>query len=69
MLTVISHYNEDITWLKKLPCDYIVYSKTKADDKIVLQDKNIGNESSSYLEYIVENYDNLHEWTCFFHGH
>jgi hypothetical protein len=69
MLTVISHYNEDIAWLEKLPCDYIVYSKTKADNKTVLQDKNIGNEASSYLEYIVKNYDNLHEWTYFFHGH
>lgn len=30
---------------------------------------NRGNEASSFLEYIIKNYDNLREITIFVHGH
>lgn len=69
MFAVISHFNEDLSWVNQLPCDYIVYSKTKIGEKTILQKENIGNEASSYLEYIIKNYNNLNEWTFFFHGH
>jgi len=69
MFAVISHYNEDLSWLKELPCDYVVYSKTLIGEKTILQKENLGNEATSYLEYIIQNYNNLNEWTVFLHGH
>lgn len=73
---VVSHYNEDIEWLKNLntECNIKVYSKIlQSEDsinyQIVRQPFNIGNEASSYLQYIVDNYDRIPNIVYFCHGH
>lgn len=67
---VVSHYNEDINWANELDYPVFIYSKTiKSEKNIKLQKNNIGNEATSYLEYIVDNYDNLSDWIYFCHGH
>ena len=67
---VVSHYNEDINWVNELDYPVFIYSKTiKSEKNIKLQKNNIGNEATSYLEYIVDNYDNLSDWVYFCHGH
>ena len=63
---VIAHYNEDLTWTKALKYNYTVISKQGYPSETP---PNKGNEASSYLQYIIENYDNLSEYTVFVHGH
>ena len=72
---VVAHYNEDITWIKKIKSNKInkifVYSKgepNKINDKKIKQlnpkiihnyRPNIGRESETYLRFCYENYNNL----------
>ena len=62
----ITHFNEDLDWTKSLKYDYTIISKK---DTPLETPPNKGNEASGYLEYIIINYDNLHEYTIFLHGH
>jgi hypothetical protein len=73
IVIVTSHWKEDLTWLK-----------TQSRFKVVLIDHegarppaltssaiipNKGREASSYLRYIIDNYDTLPEHIAFIHGH
>lgn len=69
---VIAHYDEDLNWTNTINLDLfniVIYSKTLQTEEIILQEKNLGNEASSYLQYIVDNYDNLPEHNFFVHAH
>jgi hypothetical protein len=70
---VISHYNEDLSWLKNVKNNNItIVSKTlTSNTNIIYQEKNIGNEASAYLKYIIDDWDNLKTFdNCIFlHGH
>jgi hypothetical protein len=63
---VIAHYNEDLDWVQHLKYDYIIISKRNIPLDV---SPNKGNEASSYLKYIIDNYDNLDDYTIFVHGH
>lgn len=64
---VVARYNEDVSWLSDIQHDKIVYNKGNfLENTIVL--KNIGREALTYLYHIVENYDNISEWTVFLQG-
>lgn len=68
---VIARYNEDLSWLEKIPKDIkiTIYNKGLDDieyDFIKLQ--NIGRESHTYLYHIINNYNNLAEQTIFCQG-
>jgi hypothetical protein len=69
--TVIAHYQEDLEWTENLQGDYIVVSKTLNDGKTIFQKENMGNESSAYLQYIVDKWDELKKYPnhVFLHGH
>lgn len=62
---VVARYNEDIHWLNKLNCKKTIYNKGNdaIDGSIALP--NIGRESHTYFHHIVENYENLSDWTFF----
>jgi len=66
VVVVIAHYKENLDWVKYLKYEYVIISKEKYDSE---QIPNKGNEASSYLEYIIKNYDNLDEYCIFIHGH
>ena len=66
VIVVIAHYNEDLQWLSKLKYPYTVISKNGCPKETP---PNKGFEASSYLQYIINNYDNLCEYTIFLHGH
>ena len=66
VVVVVAHYKENLDWIKNLKYDYVIISKEKYEPE---QIPNKGNEASSYLEYIIKNYDNLDEYTIFIHGH
>jgi hypothetical protein len=66
MKIVIARYNEDLSWVNFInPCkmEHIIYNK--GPDNIqphynVTKLDNIGKEAETYLQHIIQNYDNLH---------
>lgn len=75
VVIVTSHFKENLNWLRKskyrvVLCDKPGASSTpfKADTTCSLS-VNRGREASSFLKYIVENYDSLPPYIAFIHGH
>lgn len=75
-LIISSHYNEDLSWLvNQNDYDYRVYTKCHDPpsfiprDKIIVYTPNKGCEASSYLFYIINNYECLSPCVAFVHGH
>ncbi len=74
---VSSHFREDLNWLiNQSDYDYIIYSKNSEAKSILnLNDnklriiENRGMEATSYLNYIIDFYENLPEYVAFCHGH
>jgi len=75
IVIVSSHYNEDLEWLNKSPWKVVICDKPGASsssfrsDPSCTLDVNRGREASSFLKYIIENYDNLPSKMAFIHGH
>jgi hypothetical protein len=75
LVIVTAHYNEDIEWLRKTKYPVVLCDKPGAKSSSFTPDKsctlpvNKGREASSYLKYIVENYDRLPDRIAFIHGH
>ena len=75
MLTIIvARYNEDIEWTKQFMNGFvkvIVYNKgiklVEEDYNEILME-NVGREGHTYYSYIVNNYDNLDDYTIFLQG-
>jgi hypothetical protein len=67
---VIARYNEDISWSNGLP--RIIYNKGEKiegipeDEQIMVP--NVGRESNTYLDYIIDNYKDLPEHVLFCQG-
>jgi hypothetical protein len=67
---VVAHYNEDINWTNVIDRNRFnvqIYSKSLREYNF--QVVNRGNEASAYLQYIIDNYNNLSEHNFFVHGH
>ena len=68
---VISAYNRDTSWSNKLKAHgYNIITYTKNVDEPMSKTNinvNRGNEASSYLKHIVENYEHLADRTVFLH--
>jgi Protein of unknown function (DUF3431) len=75
LVIVSAHYKEDLDWLTKSPWRVVVCDKPGGaamsfpPDPTCTLSENRGREASSYLKYIIENYDNLPERIAFIHGH
>ena len=67
---VVAKYREDINWIKD--CSSIdkvtVYYKNENSQENVNSLPNIGRESHSYLYHILNNYNNLSDYTIFCQG-
>lgn len=69
---IIARYNEDIGWIEKLDTNkfnFWIYNKGENNlyyNNILLE--NNGRESQTYLYHIVENYNNLSDFTVFLQG-
>jgi hypothetical protein len=67
---VCARYNEDIRWILPMINDVIVYNKGEdnldyiSSDKII-KCKNYGREGETYIKHILDNYDNLDDYTIF----
>ena len=76
MLTVVvARYNEPIEWTNGIintNTKCIIYNKgSKLDYSVcpVIHLPNVGREGHTYLYHIINNYDNLSEYTMFLQGH
>jgi hypothetical protein len=74
---VIARYNEDLSWLKKIPKSIKITVYNKGLDDIIkipnvkydiIKLPNVGRESHTYLYHIIHNYDNLAHKTIFCQG-
>ena len=65
---VIAHYNENLDWLRNINTKYKLNIITKAGIPYDVP-PNRGNEASSYLQFIIQRYDSLPDYTIFVHGH
>jgi len=68
LLVVSSHYNEDLNWLENVNKPVIICSK-KLESPNCNVEKNVGNECTAYLKFIIDNYYNLPNYVAFIHGH
>jgi hypothetical protein len=66
LVIVVCHFKEDLTWLKDIKHDVIVYNKNpKEADLYEINLPNVGFDTIAYLTYIINNYDNLPDYVCF----
>lgn len=65
---VVARYSEDLEWTKPYSNFVTIYNKGDETDYDFIPLPNIGREAHTYLHHIVNNYDNLAEYTCFLQG-
>lgn len=68
----VSHYTEDLEWLKASEWPVLVIDHEGAEPHSFDTFEtvpNVGYEASAYLKYIIERYDSLPEYVAFIHGH
>jgi hypothetical protein len=65
---VISKYNEDSDWIKRINHKTIVYDKSDNPIEGSIHRPNIGREAETLLFHIIENYNNLPDLTIFLQG-
>jgi hypothetical protein len=70
---VVARYKENIDWLDQLDSERFnirIYNKGTDDiSREYTRLENYGNEAHTYINYIIENYDNLPEFVIFIQGH
>ena len=69
---VVARYNEDIAWLLPYKDITVIYNKGEFNQLLnrfnIINLKNYGRESHTYLYHIINNYENLTEKIIFFQG-
>ena len=68
MQIVIARYNENLDWTKGTGYQYTIYNKGDNFEFDSIRLSNIGRESDTYLNHIINNYDNLSDATAFVQG-
>lgn len=64
---IISRYNENIEWLNNLQTEnVIIYNKGNDYIPGAIITKNIGMNIETMFRYIVENYNNLSDYSFFY---
>jgi hypothetical protein len=73
ILTIVtSHWNEDLTWLKKSRFPVVLIDKEGAAPTCFIPQHvipNKGNDTAVIFTYIIKNYDCLPDHVAFIHGH
>lgn len=67
---VVARYNEDLTWLKKVPATIKIFVYNKGKDDLVdlpantklFKLPNLGREANTYLYHVTTNFDSLAEF-------
>jgi hypothetical protein len=65
---VVSRYKKDVSWVYNMKYinKFCIYEKEMQSSEYNIP-VNKGNESSVYLKYIIDNYNNLPDYTYFIH--
>jgi len=67
---VVSRYNEDLAWLKRVPKEFRITIYDKGDGSSGGTPlSNEGREAHTYLHHLTERYDSLADVTVFAQGH
>jgi hypothetical protein len=75
IVIVTSHWKEKLSWLSESPWKVVVCDKEGSELQNIFKPepsclcKNVGRETTSYLKFIIANYENLPEKIAFIHGH
>ena len=72
VVIVTSHWKEDLNWLKKSKYPVVLIDHKGSEPPAIEPTTiipNRGNESSSYIRYIIDNWDDLPDYMAFIHGH
>lgn len=66
---IVTKYKEDVSWINQLNYDVIVFNKNKEDNKFYENNlPNVGREGHTFINYIINNYDNLPDYVAFLQG-
>lgn len=66
LVVVICHYKENLSWIKNLKQDYVIYNKNPNNNgKYHFDLPNYGFDTIVYLTYIIDHYDTLPDFICF----
>jgi hypothetical protein len=65
---VVAKYKEDVSWTNIIKYNVIIYDKSSEPLPNSIQLPNIGREAHTYLYHIVNNYDDLADYTIFLQG-
>jgi hypothetical protein len=66
---VVAKYNENVDWIKHVDnTNVIIYDKSDTPIENSIPLKNIGREGETFLYHILQNYDNLTDYTIFVQG-
>lgn len=63
---VVARYKEDISWTSQINHNIIIYNKYYHNEENPLN--NVGREANTYLYHIINNYNNLSDYTAFLQG-
>lgn len=69
LLLVVSHWKDNLLWLTSQNDFPYVVGKKKSSDTVCGVPVNKGAEGSTYLKFIVNNWDNLPKRICFLDEH
>ena len=73
LVVVVSHFDEDLSWLDPYKGLMMIFNKgdelppNRITDPIV-NIRNVGRESHTYITYIIQNYHSLPEYVAFVQG-
>jgi hypothetical protein len=68
-VVVVSRYNENIDWCRFINSNnLVIYDKSNSPLPGSIPRKNIGRESDTFVQYILDNYHNLPEYIIFLQG-
>lgn len=68
----VSHFKEDLGWLKAAPWPVTIVDHEGADPHdfpTKIEIPNEGRDSTAFFKFIIDRYDSLPEFTAFIHGH
>jgi hypothetical protein len=69
---IIARYNEDVSWVKELDSNkFNIKLYNKGEQNIEIESiplENFGRDAHTFVNYIVENYDNLPDYVIFLQG-
>ena len=66
---VVAKYNEDISWTKNLKYKVTIYNKDENDNHFFENNlPNYGKDAHTHLYHIINNWENLADYTIFLQG-